>query len=415
MEARSRKIMTNINRENVSTRPGKPTVRPAVPSRRPVLGELGNQLSLQSNHNVALKKPIIQSNPLKSVQEIKVVKTNKPAILSREKEQFRTVVNPSKGVILKRQESNLLPIIKEINICKVEQSYSAKQLGVIDVDESQDDPMLVAEYIKDIMKYLMDLEIKYSIQNGFLNDDHKSTPKMRSVLINWMSEVHLNFKFLSETFHLSVATVDRYLQANKNIGRETLQLVGTSAMLVAGKYEENELPDISDFVYICDDSFSKKQILFMEGDILKRLEFSFGRPLSLHFLRRFNKIAKANTPHHTLGKYLLELALLEYGICHIKPSLQAAAACCLSISVLNELEPIQVWTKTLIHYSTYNYTDIKDTMAEFSAALVRAETSKFQAIRKKYASSQLSKMSLNCKLKGALVQRLASHAKILKT
>ncbi|XP_017772355.1 PREDICTED: G2/mitotic-specific cyclin-B-like, partial [Nicrophorus vespilloides] len=326
--------------------------------------------------NVKWKSESIQRSPIKIAKKLKVKKT----------------VNPSNGVYLRRQETDL-----DENYISSAECYSAEEWEV------------AIENIKGIMEYItLENWRIYSIRKDFLNDDHKSTPKMRSDLMNWMSEVHLDFKFLSETFHQSVFTVDRYLQANKNIGHETLQLVGTSAMLIAGKRnEENLLPDVSEFLYFCNDSFSKEQIHFMEGDILKRLDFSFNRPSSLHFLRRFNKIAKANKSQHTLGEYLLELALLEYGICHIKPSLQAAAACCLSISILKRSKPIKVWIETLFHYTEYYYTDIEDTMAELSAALLRAETSKFQAIRKKYASSQFSEMSLNYKLKGALVRRLA--------
>lgn len=142
---------------------------------------------------------------------------------------------------------------------------------------------------------------------------------------------------MQETLHLSVAILDRYLQVVPNIGRETLQLVGTAAMLIAGKFEEIYVPDLSDFVYICDDSFASKQILAMEADILKKLQFSLARPLALHFLRRYNKVACVKPEQHTLGKYLLEIALLEYELCHIQPSLQAAAACCLAMSILDDV------------------------------------------------------------------------------
>ncbi|XP_017779201.1 PREDICTED: G2/mitotic-specific cyclin-B1-like [Nicrophorus vespilloides] len=247
----------------------------------------------QSNHNVVFKKIIVQSNPSKSVQEIMVEKTDQPAILSKEKEQSRNC--------------NLLPVIREINTCIV-----------IDDDESQHDLMVEARRIRDNMEFNMYPEIKYSIRDGFLDYDHKSTPKMRSTLINWMSEVHLDFKFLPLTFHRSVAFVDRYLQEDKNIDHETLQLVGTAAMYLAmsngaNANEESKRIDVSEFVNICDNSFSATEIFSM-----------------------------------------------------------------------------------------------------LSAALVRAETSKLQAIRKKFASLQFSKISFNCKLKGALVQRLASQAKILK-
>ncbi len=44
---------------------------------------------------------------------------------------------------------------------------------------------------------------------------------------------------------------------------------GTAALFIASKYEEIYPPDLGEFVYITDDSYSKLQILNMEKLILK--------------------------------------------------------------------------------------------------------------------------------------------------
>ena len=38
------------------------------------------------------------------------------------------------------------------------------------------------------------------------------TEKMRSILIDWLVEVHLKFKLLPETLYLTVNLIDRYLE-----------------------------------------------------------------------------------------------------------------------------------------------------------------------------------------------------------
>ena len=57
-------------------------------------------------------------------------------------------------------------------------------------------------------------------------------------------------------------------------------------MLIASKYEEMYAPEVRDFVYITDNTYSTMDIKAMEREMLKTLDYSFGNPLCLHFLRR---------------------------------------------------------------------------------------------------------------------------------
>ena len=43
-------------------------------------------------------------------------------------------------------------------------------------------------------------------------EGYKIRPSMRTILIDWMVEVHGRFKLLQETLYLTVATMDRFLQ-----------------------------------------------------------------------------------------------------------------------------------------------------------------------------------------------------------
>merc|ERR1712112_494056 len=143
----------------------------------------------------------------------------------------------------------------------------------------------------------------------------------RAVLTDWMVEVHQQFTLLQETLFLSIAILDRYMQLQaQTVARRKLQLVGVTAMFIAAKYEEMYAPEIGDFVYITDNTYTQSQIREMEIKIMGVLKFDLGRPLPLHFLRRNSKAGQVDATAHTMAKYVMELTLLEYGFCHVLPS-----------------------------------------------------------------------------------------------
>jgi cyclin B len=109
--------------------------------------------------------------------------------------------------------------------------------------------------------------------------------KMRAILVDWLIQVHNRFSLLQETLYLTVSIIDRYLQS-RPVPKAKLQLVGVTAMLIASKYEEMYAPEVRDFVYITANTYSSLDIQNMESEMLRALDYSFGNPLCLHFLRR---------------------------------------------------------------------------------------------------------------------------------
>ena len=75
--------------------------------------------------------------------------------------------------------------------------------------------------------------------------------KMRSILVDWLIEVHRKFELMPETLYLTLNIVDRFLSV-KAVPRRELQLVGISSMLIASKYEEIWAPEV-EFLLFYDD------------------------------------------------------------------------------------------------------------------------------------------------------------------
>ncbi|XP_068150229.1 G2/mitotic-specific cyclin-B-like [Drosophila tropicalis] len=100
-------------------------------------------------------------------------------------------------------------------------SLSSKRLAnVEDIDANdKENLVLVSEYVNDIYDYLYQLEDEQPIHPDHLDGQLEVSQRMRSVLIDWINEVHLQFHMAAETFQLAVAIIDRYLQVVKNTKR----------------------------------------------------------------------------------------------------------------------------------------------------------------------------------------------------
>jgi len=295
---------------------------------------------------------------------------------------------------------------------EVEEVSSGFPEGVLDIDgleEDQLNPQLCVEYAPAIYSYLREVEEGLSIRKNHLQG-YFVNGKMRGVLIDWLIEVHSQFKLLQETLYMTVYVIDKFMQTEGcSVKRNKLQLVGVTAMFISSKVEEMYAPEINDFVYITDNAYTAGEIRKMELRILNSLGFNFSRPLPLHFLRRNSKAGDVDVQQHTLAKYLIEISLLEYEMVHIPPSLLASAALFLSLRLLDPaLTLATTWSPNLQHYSTYNTGDIIPVVCKLAGVIAKRKECKLQAVHVKYNNKKFMRISqLDC-LTGELVQKLAS-------
>lgn len=234
---------------------------------------------------------------------------------------------------------------------------------------------------------------------------------MRSILIDWLVDAHRDLAYILETLHLAVSLVDRYLQIDRTVDRNNLQLVGVCALWVAAKYEEMYVANLKDYVSLADNAFTEDDVIKMEHKMLVAIDWTLGLPHAIHFLKRFSKLAKVQPKEYVLGKYLLEIALVTYEICYVKPSMLAAAAVCLSVAILNDLNnPSTVWTDELAEKVSYTYTELREIVIQLAQVLIKQETSKYQTVKKKYSESKFYKISVHPKLSCNFVKSLAGKS-----
>ncbi|KAJ7057864.1 g2/mitotic-specific cyclin cdc13 [Mycena amicta] len=236
--------------------------------------------------------------------------------------------------------------------------------------EDADDPVMVSEYVVDIFKYLKQVEWK-----------------MRGILNDWLIQLHVRFRLLSETLFLCVNIIDRFLSA-RVVSLAKLQLVGVTCMFIAAKFEEVLAPSLTDFLECADSTYTETEILQAERYVLKTLDWNMSYPNPVHYLRRVSKADNYNLKARTLGKYLLEIACLEWRLIAAPPSLLAAAAMWLARMALGD----ENWTPNLAHYSSYPESSLLPTANLMLNYILKVP--RHQAFYNKYAGKKFSKASV---------------------
>merc|ERR1719509_45023 len=208
------------------------------------------------------------------------------------------------------------------------------------------------------------------------------THSMRSILIDWLIEVATEYKLQPETFHLTISYVDRFMSV-MSVQRSKLQLVGVTSMLIAAKVEEVYPPNISDLIYISDDSFSKKQILRMEMVLLKVLAFNLSIPTSHVFVNKYCHMFRLHQRCITFATYINELSLLDgETFLRFSPSILAASSVALARHTLGD----EAWTEEMVTISGYGLTDLRHCFLSLQQAFREADMHPQQFIQTKYRS-----------------------------
>ncbi|XP_034091098.1 G2/mitotic-specific cyclin-B1-like [Gymnodraco acuticeps] len=371
---------------------------------RAALGEIGN-----IGINKEVQKKAVKTEATKKIK-VPVTKVEKAvAVVEQPKPKTVVPVKPEPEVQVIPEPASPTPMetsgCAPADLC---QAFSDVILhtAVRDVDaDDYENPMLCSEYVKEIYKYLRQLEVEQNVRATYLQG-HEVTGNMRAILVDWLVQVSLKFRLLQETMYLTVGIIDRFLQDNP-VPKKQLQLVGVTAMFLASKYEEMYPPEISDFAYVTDKAYTTAEIRDMEMAILRVLKFQLGRPLPLQFLRRASKVYEVTAEQHTLAKYLLELTMVDYEMVHMPPSIVASASLALSLKVLDAGE----WDVTLQHYMEYTAESLIPVMAHIAKNVLKVNdgTTKHMAIKGKYSTSKQMRIATISQLKSSVVTDIAKQ------
>eukprot|EP00092_Neocalanus_flemingeri_P016509 GFUD01017863.1.p1 GENE.GFUD01017863.1~~GFUD01017863.1.p1 ORF type:complete len:456 (+),score=127.81 GFUD01017863.1:74-1369(+) len=313
----------------------------------------------------------------KKVVEVKEAKVNNP--------ELGTSSSSEEGLLCTLDSSDTS---KDVTVIEVEKVFKIPEVvrvtppdGILDFDlETLGDPQQHAEYAMETFQYYRNREAAFRIPD-YMSAQMEVTDVMRAILVDWLVEVQESFELNHETLYTAVKMTDLYL-SKKQVRKEDLQLVGATACLIACKVDERIPPMVDDFLYVCDDAYTRDQLMKMERKMLSVVGFDLGYSLSYRFLRRFGRVCKVTMPVLTLARYILELSLMEYSI-NVDISESEVAAGCLVLAF--KMKGIKGYGPTLAYYSGYELKDLDTMVQRLLVLLQKPAKENLKTVRSKYS------------------------------
>jgi len=232
----------------------------------------------------------------------------------------RNFFDDTKMSISMAKEDNSMSLEDDILSPAISTSYCKTHHFEIDVEE----------YFFEIITNLLDSENRFRPNYKYLKKQDDINAEMRSKLIEWLFEVQDEYTLHAETLYLAVSYIDRFLSYRK-VDRSYLQLLGTTCLFIAAKYEEIYPPYADDFAFVTADTYQTSHVLEMEKLVLKVLKYNLTCPTVQQYLSIFHQKSNVSESCRYISQYFSDMALLDENLLKFGISIKAAAAFSLAI------------------------------------------------------------------------------------
>ena len=258
---------------------------------------------------------------------------------------------------------------------------------------SQENVSFVGEYLEEIYMNLLLEESQATIKPkfGYMDTQPEINEIMRAILIDWIIDVHLRFNLRQETLFLTIWLIDTYLSF-AFVPRDKLQLLGITCLLISCKSHEIYYPQNNKLIEMTDNAYSKEEMLTMENEILKKLNFFIVCPNPIDFYNILSKMFNFEKKQYYLGNYFIESALVNYQILKYSSSVIASSCTYLVMKYYRINGYQKLYNKFIINEN--NPEDvIKDAAKEIYVLVDNLSKSKFKSLKKKYSLTQFENVS----------------------
>ena len=260
-------------------------------------------------------------------------------------------------------------------------------------NNDQEKVSFAGEYLEDIYLNLLLEERQTEIKPkmGYMSTQNEINEQMRAILIDWIIEVHFQFNLRQETLYMTISIIDTYLSFHF-ISRKELQLLGIACLLISCKSQEIYYPPQSKFIEVTDGAYTKEDMLKMENDILKKLNFNIVYPTPNDFYNILSKLYNLDKKQYYLGKYFIECVLIDYQMIKYSSSV-IAAACIYLVMKYFGINGYQKLYSNFIINENNPENIIKDSAKDIYELVGNLSKSKLKTVKNKYGLTQFENVS----------------------
>ena len=258
---------------------------------------------------------------------------------------------------------------------------------------SQENISYVGEYLEEIYVNLLLEETQATTKPkfGYMNTQPEINEIMRAILIDWIIDVHLRFNLRQETLFMTIWLIDTYLSF-AFVHRDKLQLLGITCLLISCKSHEIYYPQNDKLIEMTDNAYSKEEMLTMENEILKKLNFFIVCPNPIDFYNILSKMFNFEKKQYYLGNFFIESALVNYQILKYSSSV-IASSCTYLVMKYYRINGYQKLYNNFIINEQFPEDVIKDAAKEIYILVDNLSKSKFKSVKKKYSLTQFENVS----------------------
>ena len=331
-------------------------------------------------------------------ENIKINKVSNININIENKGKNETIKVKENDIIIKKSIENKENIEKKNNLKEDEddKEEKIKYFETSNINNVQ----IPKDYINIIYYNLLKEEdegINPKPEYNYMKKQKEINEKMRSILVDWIIDVHFKFGFTDETLFMTISIIDRYLSIT-TISRSNFQLLGITALMIACKHEEIDLPKIDDFIYITDNAYVKNEVIKMENDVLSKLNFSFLYPSPIKFFEYLSFHFNFTKKHHMMGKYLMESFLLDVKNVKYKPSIISCACAYIVMKFFKMQNYHESYSKKFYNFEMskekFTESNIKECAKDICLYVDNINKTNYQACVKKYSKPEQEKVSI---------------------